>query len=47
MDFYLSYKLEKMLLKILEPSLGRMSIRMETFLMLERRLSLLIKLMGV
>lgn len=47
MDFYFSSTLEKMLLKMLEPSLGRMSILMETFLMLERRLSLLMKLIWV
>jgi hypothetical protein len=43
-DFYFYYKFENIDLKMLEPSLGRMSIRMEMFFMFERRLSLFMKL---
>ena len=36
--------LEKRLLKMFEPSFGRMSIRIDTFFMLDNKLSLLMKL---
>ena len=44
MDFYFSSMLEKRLLKMFEPSFGRMSIRIDTFFMLDNKLSLLMKL---
>ena len=44
MDFYFSSMLEKRLLKMFEPSFGRISIRIDTFFMLDNKLSLLMKL---